>query len=196
MKTDLLSIILSMVLSGVVATCITIIYQKIEQVYNTKRTVFLTAVSYRYQVAEEDNVKALNSIDVVFYRDTNVRRAWKEYLDAANKPNNGENINDKYIRLLEEMAKACGYNKIKWDDLKRLYYPVGLSDKKLEAETLRKLQIKAAEMSVAGNSGDQKNTPQKQQITNQQVLEILPQLLAHPESLGKLIELANLPKSK
>lgn len=132
--------------SGVVATVITILYQKFSGEQTAKRKVFETAVSYRFFISEEENVKSLNSIDVVFHKNQKVRQAWKSYMDEADKPSsNPQQLNDRYIKLLEEMALACGYKDIRWDDLKRYYYPSGLLNRKNDDEVLKKLQIKAAE---------------------------------------------------
>ena len=56
------------------------------------------------------------------------------------------------------MALACGYKDIRWDDLKRYYYPSGLLNRKNDDEVLKKLQIKAAEK-TASDAVDQQNTP-------------------------------------
>ena len=63
---DIIVTVLSVVFSGVVATVITILYQKFSGEQTAKRRVFETAVSYRFFISEEENVKSLNSIDVIF----------------------------------------------------------------------------------------------------------------------------------
>lgn len=161
---NIIATALSIIFSGLIATLITIFYQRFSAEQTVKRKVFETAVSYRFFVAEEDNVKSLNSIDVIFHKDTKVRQAWRTYMDEADKPSvNPQLLNDKYIKLLEEMALACGYKNIKWDDLKRYYYPKGLSDRKTDDEVLKKMQIKAAEK-AATESVSEQNTPQSEQF--------------------------------
>lgn len=191
---DIIATALSVVFSGVVATVITILYQRFSGEQTAKRKAFETAVSYRYFVSEEENVKSLNSIDVVFHKNQKVRQAWKSYMDEADKPSlNPQQLNDKYIKLLEEMALACGYKDIRWDDLKRYYYPNGLSNRKKDDEVLKKLQIKAAEK-TASYTVDQQNTPQNEQFANQMMLQLLPKLIENPDSFSKLIELADKAK--
>ena len=191
---DIIATALSVVFSGVVATVITILYQRFSGEQTAKRKAFETAVSYRYFVSEEENVKSLNSIDVVFHKNQKVRQAWKSYMDEADKPSlNPQQLNDKYIKLLEEMALACGYKNIRWDDLKRYYYPNGLSNRKKDDEVLKKLQIKAAEK-TASYTVDQQNTPQNEQFANQMMLQLLPKLIENPDSFSKLIELADKAK--
>lgn len=52
---DIIVTALSVVFSGVVATVITILYQKFSGEQTTKRKVFETAVSYRFFISEEEN---------------------------------------------------------------------------------------------------------------------------------------------
>lgn len=184
--------ILSFLLSGILATLITIFYQNYADEKAAKRKIFETAVSSRYCIVEEENVKALNSIDVIFHNNKNVRQSWKAFIDEADKqPPNPQNINDKYMKLLEEMAIVCGYKNIKWDDLRRHYYPTGLSRQKVDEETLRNLQIKSAEKSL---SSSQQNTTKEKQLTDQLVMQLLPKLIENPESFNNLLEFAE--KSK
>ena len=191
---DIIVTALSVVFSGVVATVITILYQKFSGEQIAKRKVFETAVSYRFFISEEENVKSLNSIDVVFHKNQKVRQAWKSYMDEADKPSsNPQLLNDRYIKLLEEMALACGYKDIRWDDLKRYYYPSGLLNRKNDDEVLKKLQIKAAEK-TASDTVDQQNTPPNEQFANQMMLQLLPKLIENPDNFSKLIELADKAK--
>lgn len=191
---DIIVTALSVVFSGVVATVITILYQKFSGEQTTKRKVFETAVSYRFFISEEENVKLLNSIDVIFHKNQKVRQAWKSYMDEADKPSsNPQQLNDRYIKLLEEMALACGYKDIRWDDLKRYYYPSGLLNRKNDDEILKKLQIKTAEKTASDAVGQQ-NTPQNEQFANQMMLQLLPKLIENPDSFSKLIELADKAK--
>ena len=191
---DIIVTVLSVVFSGVVATVITILYQKFSGEQTAKRRVFETAVSYRFFISEEENVKSLNSIDVIFHKNQKVRQAWESYMDEADKPSsNPQQLNDRYIKLLEEMALACGYKDIRWDDLKRYYYPNGLLNRKNDDEVLKKLQIKAAEKTASDAVGQQ-NTPQNEQFANQMMLQLLPKLIENPDSFSKLIELADKAK--
>ena len=115
-------------------------------------------------------------------------------MDEADKPSsNPQQLNDRYIKLLEEMALACGYKDIRWDDLKRYYYPSGLLNRKNDDEVLKKLQIKTAEKTASDTVGQQ-NTPQNEQFANQMMLQLLPKLIENPDSFSKLIELADKAK--
>lgn len=133
--------------SGIVATIITILWQKQNQLNKEKVKIFKTLMSKRYDIAAEESVEALNMIDVVFYNSEKVRSAWKDFNDATRLPESDakeQTINDKHLRLLEVIARNIGYKKINWEDIKQFYYPVGLSNRKQDEAILRKLQIDAA----------------------------------------------------
>ena len=182
--------VISVLLSGILATLITIFNQKYSSEKEAKRNIFETAVSYRYRIHEELNVRALNSIDVIFHNNRNVRMAWKAYMEEAERTESSlEAINDKYIKLLEEMALACGYKNIKWDDLKKHYLPNGLLTQINDNDLLRQLQIVAARKSVA-ESVEQQNVPKDKQFNDQLTAQLLGKFIENPDALGKLLEIA------
>lgn len=176
-------------ISGLLATVLTIFWQKKEALYNRKMKIFETLMSYRYMIASEESVHALNSIDVIFYKDLNVRRAYSEFLkEAEKKPEMNPNIADKHLRLLEEIAKVLKLKDIRWDDIKHSYYPAGLSEKFQEENMLRKLQLQNAVNSTKINNTVQ-NTPSQEQFSQQLVIQLLPELIKNPEGLKTLLEL-------
>ena len=90
---------------------------------------------------------------------------------------------------------ACGYKKIKWDDLKPYYYPIGLSEQKRNEEILKRLQIKVAEQNAISQAGRQ-NTSQPEVFTNELILQLLPKLLENPEGFERLLDIAEKSNSK
>ena len=92
--------------------------------------------------------------------------------------------------MLEEIALACGYKDIRWNNLKRYYYPSGLSNRKNDDEVLK---IKTAEKTASDAVGQQ-NTPQNEQFANQMMLQLLPKLIENPDSFSKQIELTDKAK--
>lgn len=181
-------VIVTALISGLLATVLTIFWQKKEALYNRKMKIFETLMSYRYMIASEESVHALNSIDVIFYKNLNVRRAYNEFLDETEKkPDMNPNIADKHLRLLEEIAKVLKLKDIRWDDIKHSYYPVGLSEKIQEENMLRKLQLQNAANSTKNNDNVQ-NTPSQEQFSQQSVIQLLPELIKNPEVLKTLLE--------
>lgn len=141
-------VVITSLISGLLATVLTIVCQKIFEIRRNKMEIFEILMSHRYLIHDKVNVEALNKIDVVFYNNTEVREAWRDYLamadQAAINPTKVAELNDKYLKLLEKIALAIGYKKINWENIKKYYFPTGLSTQILEEATLRKVQIKQA----------------------------------------------------
>ena len=140
-------VIITALCSGLVATLVTLWWQNRAQIQKEKREIFTALMAKRYEISSEESVEALNMIDVVFYKSTKVRSAWRSFNGATNAqdlPTKGQTIADKHLKLLEVMAEDIGYKNIRWDDIKQYYYPVGLSTKKQDETVLRKVQIDAA----------------------------------------------------
>lgn len=125
-------VIITALCSGLIATLVTILWQRKAQQQAEKKRIFTVLMSKRYDIAAEESVEALNMIDVVFYGSKKVREAWKAFNDATKlpeSPTKNQTITDKHLRLLEVIAEDIRYNNICWEDIKRYYYPIGLSDK-------------------------------------------------------------------
>ena len=68
--------------SGLVATVVTILWQKYERIKIEKMKILTILMSRRYDLASEESVSALNMIDVVFYKSNKVRSAWVSFKEA------------------------------------------------------------------------------------------------------------------
>lgn len=185
---DIILVIVTALISGLLATVVTILWQRNAQIKQSKMHVFETLMAYRYMIASEESVKALNSIDVIFYKDNAVRAAYKDFLNEADKrPELNPNTADKHLKLLEEMSKALKLGDIHWDDIKRAYYPAGLSEKVQEETLLRKMQIPSAAATIQ-HSAAQSNTPSDDQFSQQRFAQILPGLMGNPEFRKDLLD--------
>ena len=150
--------LLAGVFSGILATVVTLFWQDYSQKRTRKNNIFNILMAYRFKLSEYENVKALNSLQVVFYKNKNVLSAWKAFKQEADRiPFDNKRIEDTYIKLLEEVGKACGYKKIEWNEIKDFYYPSGLSDEINENQRLRKANLQLIEMDL--------NNQQNSQIT-------------------------------
>ena len=94
---------------------------------NDKMNVFKAVMTYRYTCSPEA-VHALNSIPIVFAKDTEVRKCWKAYYEdlCIQEPNEHQSKKrkDDLFKLLESMAKVLGYkNSITWEDIQNPYLP-------------------------------------------------------------------------
>ena len=193
---DVILVIVTALISGLLATIVTIWWQRKSELRKEKMKIFETLMAYRYMIFAQECVNALNSIDVVFYKDSAVRKAYSDFLqEAAKKPEFNPNIPDKHLKLLEEMSKSLGLKDIHWDDIKQSYYPSGLSEKIMEESLLRKMQIQSVSTELTQEQAPQ-NIPSNNQFNEQMVAQLLPALLQNPESLKMLIELGkNSPNS-
>lgn len=141
---SVIAVVVAALISGLVATIITIWWQKRTATYNRKMKVFETLMMYRIPdiLHFKENVHALNSIDIAFYDDKKVRNAYKDFINETDKTKEmNPNIQDKHLRLLEEMAKSLGLKKICWEDIKHPYYPIGYSTLLKDEEAFRKTSI-------------------------------------------------------
>ena len=181
-------VIVTALISGLFATLVTIWWQGRAAVRKSKMKIFETLMAYRYMIVAEPSVHALNSIDVVFYKDENVRRAYSDFLnEAAKRPEMNPNTADKHLKLLEEMAKALNLKNIHWDDIKQAYCPNGLFERLREEELLRKMQIQTAANAMEVQK-EQQNTPAQEQVNQQILLQILPELINNTDGLKTLME--------
>lgn len=186
---EIILVIVTALISGLLATLVTIWWQNRSAIHKSKMKIFETLMAYRYRIIAEPSVHALNSIDVVFYKDDNVRRAYSDFLnEAAKRPEMNPNTADKHLKLLEEMAKALNLNNIHWDDIKQVYCPNGLLEKIQEEEMLRKMQLQTTANAIEAQK-NQQNTPTQDQINQQLMLQLLPELIKNPDGLKNIIEL-------
>ena len=141
---NLWSIIISAVLSGILATSITLLWQSRAEKIKLKREIFITLMAYRFNIADMESVKALNCIQVVFFNNTEVCSAWQKFIEAAEAhPFDKEKLIDAHIKLLEQIAKVLRYKNIDWEKIKSSYYPTAIAEEINEEKTLRKAQINA-----------------------------------------------------
>lgn len=184
-KTEIISIVSAAVLSGLVSTLITIFVQKKLVIKKEKDNIFQTLMSHRYLITDKENVEAINKVEVIFYKDSDVRKAWKDFFNTStSNPTDPSIINDKYIKLISEIAKSLGYEKIEWDNIKDFYYPQGLATKINEEELLRKAQL--AQIS----SNPQAKNDNSQISFDPRGFQLLAKAIEDPQFLNRFISFA------
>lgn len=186
-------VIITALISGLLASLISIWWQRKSETKNRKMRVFETLMAYRYMISAKESVHALNSIDVIFYKDKEVRKAYVNFLDETEK-NIDENskIMDKYLILLEKMAKTLNLKDIHWDDIKHSYYPNGLAQRNQDEEVLMKLQIQNA--IDTSNRNQQTNLPEDKRFDQQIIAQVMPELIKNPDSLKMILDMAKKEK--
>lgn len=122
-----------------------------------KLNVFASLMQERAEIYSADAVRALNSIDVAFSDEVEVREAWSELYQALNsKPVAPPHVLDERIRkLLREMASSLGLaDKLRLDDFGRVYFPTALA----EERRVRELERVAALARLSVQSSPAANT--------------------------------------
>ncbi len=122
-----------------------------------KLWVFSTLMQERAYLATVDAVRALNLIDVVFRDSSPVREAWAElYLAYSNTRDVPAHVQDERLRaMLKEMAVDLEIaDKLRGDDLGRIYYPQAIA----EEEQLRQLERKVSLSRLQGQVSPTANT--------------------------------------
>lgn len=179
-------IILSALLSGLIATGLTLFWQYRNGRRNERNMIFKTLMAYRFHVSNIDNIKALNLVEVVFHDVNEVSEAYRNFIIESRKKESNETF-DAYITLLEKIAKSLKYKNINWSAIKnRNYCPDVLSNKINEEETLRKLMLETAKINL-------ERTEQAVGIDPNQAMtmQLLTTLLQNPTSLESILKFAD-----
>lgn len=189
---DFIIVIITAIFSGLVATIATLYWNHKERTKDEKRKILTILMSKRYDIVSMESVNALNMIDVVFYTSISIRKAWQEFMKATELPESQTRpqlINDKYLRLLEEIAKDIGYNNLNWEDIKHYYIPIGLSNSLQEEATLRRVQIDAglAQINASNTNNGSNQATKHEEMANKLIIEAM----KNPDGLAKLVEFSN-----
>lgn len=136
----------------VISICFTIYHTKKQNKMSYEKNLkgeqvalFKTLMEVRYLPVSHEKTKALNLIELVFFNAEEVKKAWEKLYEAYAVSSKGKdevemvainnNIDDKEIALLEEMAIFLGYKNIKWHSIKNKYTPSAITkDRAKETE--------------------------------------------------------------
>jgi len=134
---------------------------------NAKLRIFGTLVATRHDPTQQDTLRSLNLIDVVFADDFNVREAWSAYYAVLSDGNLNNPIGwsireEKRRALLLEMTRALSLQqKVSLSDILRSYMPSFVGDQ--TEVTYMKLKIDKAQltkqMADLGLSDEQSSKP-------------------------------------
>lgn len=134
--------ILAILLSPVIAVLVSVHLQNRREKRNQKLWIFDTLITTRHSPIVDENVRALNMIDVAYHDARSVRELWHEYFDmlgneGLNNPNGWAQRQKKNLEMITEMAKVVGYRTaITHLDVDRVYYPVGLGEQSQTAQQI------------------------------------------------------------
>ena len=134
--------VFAILLSPVIAVLVSLWIERRREKGNRKLWIFGTLFGNRHRPITDENVRALNMIDVAFHDSPEVRRLWHEYYDmlcneGLNNPNGWEQQQNKNLEMITEMARVVGYkNSISHLDAARVYYPRGLGEQSDTAQQI------------------------------------------------------------
>lgn len=117
--------IAAILLSPVIAVCITLWYQNRVEKLKTKKEVFFVLMKNRKMLQIPiEYVAALNSIEVVFHGQKQVISLWEQYYDNLNSIN-PDLVKRGHLQLdlLAAIAKHLGYDSLKQTQIDRYYEP-------------------------------------------------------------------------
>ena len=123
--------IVAVIAAPIIAVVIAQMLQDRSEKRKDKMRIFQTLMTSRIYGWTQESVHALNSIDIIFCDDLNVRNAWKDLNDKYHVSNPDQSqlkkIEQAQYKLLESMAIALGYkDKITWETIQNPYIPDGL----------------------------------------------------------------------
>ena len=151
MQTSTLQIIniIAILLSPIIAVCITLWYQNYKSKRNDRINLFLTLMANRKTFPRPYSVvNSLNTIDVVFHKYKNVLNLWHQYYHTLHQKADvvdWENQNHLYLDMLAEMARVLGYKNLKQTEIDKFYTPISFGEQyaisqELQNELLRVLK--------------------------------------------------------
>ncbi|MGC1182221.1 DUF6680 family protein [Legionella sp.] len=111
--------ILAILLSPLIALQVQKILDNLSDKKRRKEDIFNTLMETRAQPLSFEHVRALNKIDVAFYKDKSITQSWNNYRDHLNSfpKDAGEieqkiwtnEIPEKLVKMLFEMSKLLNY---------------------------------------------------------------------------------------
>lgn len=114
----------------------------------TRRYVFTLLMARRNQLLHHEAITALNLVDVAFMDVSEVRTAYRSFVEASReKPFNAVRLYERYHALIEKVAVEMGFsNKVTPFDIRAGYYPeaLGKMDEAALVEAEEKLARRAA----------------------------------------------------
>ncbi|MDQ7818353.1 MAG: hypothetical protein RDU14_15100 [Melioribacteraceae bacterium] len=141
--------IIAILLSPVIAVCITLWYQNYRLKRNDKMELFLTLMANRKTFPPPYSVvNGLNTIDVVFHQHSSVLILWHQYYDSLHQKAevvDWERQNHIYLDMLTEMARVLHYKNLKQTEIDKFYTPIAYGQQyvisqELQNELLRVLK--------------------------------------------------------
>lgn len=117
-----------------------------EDLQRYRMSVFSTLMAHRSEMLARDARLAINSVDVAFADDLQVRNARRLFMEAAQaNPTNAVQIVERYHAMIEAVARAMNAgNELTGFDVRTGYYPMAMArlDEAALAEAEEKIALR------------------------------------------------------
>lgn len=103
-------------------------YQRVTELKREKRSVLQVLMMFRNVGANEiEFIKMLNAVDVVYHNNRKVRELLHTFFTQTVIPmfHTKQHV-ETFYKMLHEMAKDCGYDKLTLHELRHFYDPIAL----------------------------------------------------------------------
>jgi|GEM_PF-2447582 len=127
------------------------------------KTFVFTQILAAQAFLDYAKVKALNSIEIVFYDCPEIIKAWRDYKKSLRFDGDAptqqeiETIKKTEKLLLEKMAKNLGYKNITWDTVDDPYYPKWIAEDERSKQTINRFVEGASAWMQSQGTGNQRN---------------------------------------
>lgn len=161
-QTIITSLITSLVMFTIGFLVVNVWYQSWKEKRAAKIFVFTQILSAQ-AFMDYAKVKALNSIEIVFYDRKDIIDAWRNYKSAlkidGDKPTEQEieAVKKTEKLLLEKMAKHLKYKNITWDTVDSPYYPNWIAEDEESKRVLNQFARNANKMMESQFAGNKPN---------------------------------------
>jgi hypothetical protein len=116
----------AVIAASVLAVVITKVVDSHREKRQDRMSIFRTLTSQYFDLTHQ-RVEAINLIEIVFYGCKDVIDEYRQYRNLLkNEQSKPADIDDKYLLILEKMAKVLGFKNINWIIFKNIYKPDGI----------------------------------------------------------------------
>lgn len=120
---NIILVLVSALISGLFATYVTDLNQKIQQEKQLKLKLASDVFGYRYQLKTSSGIKeteficALNKVPIIFSNSKEVMDAYTKFLHSSRDDKSTEEENNStLINLIKRICEDIGINHFYWDD--------------------------------------------------------------------------------
>jgi N-acetyl-anhydromuramyl-L-alanine amidase AmpD len=121
--------VVALILGPALAVWYSVRIQRVREKRRAKLWALQAVLANRHNIFADDRLKALNSIDLIYQDDADVRAKWQSYLAQLSHPNYKTDsamqaeARRRELELISAMASTLGYKALSQMDIDRSYRP-------------------------------------------------------------------------